>query len=175
MKKWISLFLCMVLVLGLSACGDTKADPSGSSVPQGALSEIVDEIYAKKAPALSVETVSVDLSDEYALESFTGLKDASKISEAVASEPMISAQAYSLVLVRLKNAADAKDVASAMRSGINQRKWVCVEADVLQVAAAGNLVLLVMMQSDFEQDLSVQEIVDAFREICGGKLDVELT
>ena len=60
-----------------------------------------------------------------------------------------------------------------MKAGINPRKWVCVEADDLQVVASEDVVLLLMVSSQLSDSVTSQQIVDAFREVCGGTLTVE--
>ena len=72
------------------------------------LSELLDKMYAIKGPDFDVETDTVDFDDEYAVSSYTGLTmdDVKKLDAAIVSEPMMGSQAYSLVLVRLKDKAD---------------------------------------------------------------------
>ena len=69
------------------------------------LSELLDKMYAIKGPDFDVETDTVDFDDEYAVSSYTGLTmdDVKKLDAAIVSEPMMGSQAYSLVLVRLKD------------------------------------------------------------------------
>ena len=94
---------------------------------------------------------------------------------AVVSEPMISSIAYSLVLVRVEDAKNAQSIAQQMKDGINPRKWVCVEADDLAVCGYGDVVMLIMVASDFAEDgITAQAMVDAFQSVCGGKLDFTL-
>ena len=172
MKKVISVIMASVLMLCfVTACGgDTSAKG-----PDGTLTEIVEKIYESSKPEFGVMTMEVNVSDSDALKAYTGLDSADKVSEAVASEPMIGSQAYSLVLVRVKNSADAKEVAEAMKNGINQAKWICVEADQIRVSACGDVVMLIMMSSNFNSEtLSVDKITDAFKALCGGTLTVDL-
>lgn len=91
------------------------------------------------------------------------------------SEPMISSIAYSLVLVRVEDAKNAQSIAQQMKDGINPHKWVCVEADDLAVCGYGDVVMLIMVSSDFAGDgITAQALVDAFQSVCGGKLDFTL-
>ena len=69
-------------------------------------------------------------------------------AEAVASEPMMSSIAHSVVLVRLPNGADASAFASKMKANADPRKWLCVEAEKVATASKGNLAILVMSASD---------------------------
>ncbi len=179
MKKKLLALICVMLMVFCVGCGasngnNTGGDSAGQVAgPEGALSDIVDQIYAIKDPSIGVGTIPIELSDGDAVKMYTGLDSADGITEAVASEAMISAQAYSLVLVRLDNTDDAATVAADMEAGIDPRKWVCVEADDLQVVACGDVVMLIMVSSELSDSVTSQEIVDAFREVCGGTLTVE--
>lgn len=130
------------------------------------LSELLDKMYAIKGPDFDVETDTVDFDDEYAVSSYTGLTmdDVKKLDAAIVSEPMMGSQAYSLVLVRLKDKADAADIAQKMADGINLRKWVCVEADELTVVSKDNIIMLFMADHEL---YSMDDAVSAFTEVCG--------
>lgn len=172
MKKKLWLVLLALAALSLFAGCAGSADGMAQG-PEGSLEEILEQIYEKKNTGLELETVTVDLSDADMVKRYTGLDSADLISEAVASEPMINAQAYSMVLVRVANEKDTASVAAAMKEGIDQRKWICVEADDLRVAADGDVIMLFMVTSDLSDTVTAQDMVDAFREICGGTLSVE--
>ena len=114
--------------------------------------------------------VGLDLTDTseeglWSLKAFTGLDNADLITEAMAFEPMMGSIPYSLVLVRAADAANAEAVADAMKAGIDQRKWICVEADDLLVTACGDVVMLIMVGSD--TGLTAQSYVDAFASVMG--------
>ena len=93
------------------------------------------------------------------------LDDAAKITEAAAFEPMMGSMAFSMVMVRTAEGADSKAVAEAMKSGIDPRKWICVEADDLKVAGFGDVVMLIMVNSD--GGMTAQSFVDAFAKVAG--------
>ena len=157
---------------------DTPTDNGGETetvdLSTKTLSEIIDMIYEKKPVEISVMTSSVDLTNADMLKYNTGLDSADKIKEAAVSEAMIGSQAYYLVLVRVNDSADAADVAQSMKDGINTAKWICVQADDLKVSAYNDLVLLIMVDSQLSDTVTSAEITDAFKEICGGTLSVEL-
>ena len=100
-----------------------------------------------------------------------GIDDASNVKEAAISEPMMGSQAYSLAVVRVKDAADSEKVAKEMLNGIDPRKWICVEADNLRAMTKGDLVLFFMVDSSFAETVTVDEIEEAFTTVCGGSLD----
>ena len=121
---------------------------------------------------LPLETTELDLSDEDMFTAVTGLADSDKVKEAAYSESMMGSQAYSLVVVRVKKSKYAADVADEMLNGINPAKWICVEADDVRVAAYDDLVMLIMVSSQFEDTVTGKEMVSAFKKVCGGSLDV---
>lgn len=167
MKKLTAVSLALLLLLSaLTGCASKTSAPIDME-----LTDLVDRIYEEKDPGLGLMTMSVDLSDPDQLLYCTGLASADRISEAVVSEPAISSQAYSLVLVRVKDAADAKAVAEEMAAGVNPAKWICVEADDLRTAACGDVVLLIMVSSTLS--ITADEIVNAFEAACGRPLDLK--
>ena len=87
---------------------------------------------------------------------------------------MMGSQAYSLVVVKLENADNAKKIAEAMKAGIDRRKWICVEADDLKVSAKGDVVMLIMVDSEYKESISAASVTEAFKTVCGGTLDFEL-
>ena len=135
---------------------------------------IIKKIYEIKEPGLMLDNKSVDLSNEDSVKYYTGLSDSSKVKKIAASEVMILSHAYSLVLVQLNDASDAEKVAKEMLNGIDTRKWICVGADDLQVVSRDDVIMLFMVSSTLEENVTSQQIVDAFKEVSGGKLDIEL-
>ncbi len=104
--------------------------------------------------------------DEYNMITYyTGLADASAVDSVAIYESMIGSQAYSLVLVDVKDDTAASEVATQMHNGIDQRKWMCVEADQIRTVVSGDTVMLIMIDSQLE--LSVDDYVNAFVEVVG--------
>ena len=170
MKRLLTIMLLTIMSATLLvSCGKKEEEKPALT---GDLSQIMDKIYENKKVDLPIETIPVDLNDEFALTSYTGLTDSSQIKEAVASESMIGAQAYSVVLVRVKDSANVKNVADAMIKGIDPRKWVCVEADDIKVATYGDVVLYVMLTSELKDYVTANELIDSFKTVCGGTVDV---
>lgn len=171
MKKIVSLVLALSLVLSLTACGKKAEETQapGLSV-SGTMEELLNKTIEQRPVEFMGGVIPVDLTDSsedglWALKSYTGLDDAAKITEAAAFEPMMGSLAFSLVLVRVAEGADSKAVAEAMQSGIDTRKWICVEADDLKVAGFGDVVMLVMVNSD--SGMTAQSFVDAFSKVAG--------
>ncbi len=166
------------VVAGPSEDGTDAESPEGTDTdvqtPQSELFSMIKQIYELKNPDLALGDIPVDLANGDSVKYYTGLGDISKVKDIVASEAMIGSQAYSLVLVQVNQPEDSKTVAEEMLNGIDQRKWVCVEADDLQIVAQNDVIMLIMVSSQLNDVVTSQEIVDAFKEVRGGKLDIEL-
>lgn len=169
MKRVFAAVLAAVMMLcTLTACG--KKAPN--NLEGKSLSEIVDLIYAEKEPGIMVETMDVNIEDSEFLKYDTGLSSADKITAAAVSEAMIGSQAYSMVLVRVADEKDSESVANEMKEGINPAKWICVQADDLKVAVYRDVVMLIMVSSQLADTVTAQEIVDAYKTVCGGEIKV---
>lgn len=145
------------------------AEKAEAKAPTGTPAEIIDQIYAKfPVTEMPLGTMEIDINDADMLKMFTGLSSASKIESAAASEAMMGSQAYSLVVVKTKSAKDAETVLEEMVNGIDQRKWICVEADDLSAAHTGNVVVLMMVGSVHADTVTSADIIDAFSAVCGG-------
>lgn len=129
------------------------------------LQTIVDGIYEKHPVPFMAGTIPAELVNADSYTYYTGLTDDSKIHSLLVSESMMGAQAYSLVLASVKEGEDVKAVADAMINGIDQRKWVCVEADLIRTVTSGNTVMLVMINS--EMGIEIDGFVTAFEELVG--------
>ena len=145
--------------------GETEAPAADTTTLEG----IINAIYEKNPVEFMAGSIGIDLTDTsedglWTLKAFTGLENADMINEAWASEAMIGSIPYSMVLVRATDAANAEAVADAMKAGIDQRKWICVEADDLLTTACGDVVMLVMIGSE---NGTAQSFVDAFAAVMG--------
>lgn len=175
----LALALCAVGLTGCRSNHPTETTTPSTTAPASVLAdkmldEIVDMIYEKHPMELSLVTVDVALDDSYAVQSYLGLDSSEGIAKAVASESGFGSQAYSLVLCRVKDPANAQSIARQMFEGIDQRKWICVEADDLMVSAFGDLVLLVMIDSNYNDMATAQQLTDAFSAVSGMKADLTL-
>ena len=173
MKKMIALVLVLVMALSMVACGG-KGAASNKTPLAGTMEENVMKIIERCPVEFMGGTMPVDLADTsedglWALTYFTGLADASKITDVAVYEPMMGSMAFSLVMVRVADAANAKAVAEEMKAGIDTRKWICVEANEVMVAGYSDTVMFIMLDSQL--GLKAQNFVDAFTGLCGADLD----
>ncbi len=151
--------LVLVVIAGVIVFNGSKNESNLSSITLNSNSEIkkfINQVYDQipKDDVMSVESVDIDLNDEYALNSYLGLQDKDKIKYAVASEPLMTSRAYSFVVASLKDGSNAQEVANEILNGVNPRKWICVEAEQTNVIFKDNVVVLVMTDKDLATSIT---------------------
>lgn len=178
MKKIITMLLALAMMLSLAACGGTAAEPT--EVPtepaltlSGTMEELVNQVIENQPVEFMGGMIPVDLADTsedglWAIKNFTGLDSAEQITDVAVFEPMMGSIPFSLVMVRSATGA-TKDLAESMKSSIDTRKWICVEADDLKVAGFGDTVMLIMVGSD--TGMTAQSFVDAFQKVCAAQYE----
>ena len=114
---------------------------------QNMINTIYEGVEAELPPTLNTQVV--DISNLDILKSYTGLSSNENIDAVVVSEPMIGSQAYSLVLVKVKDGQDANAIAKEMSENIDTRKWICVEAEKLYATSQDNLAVLIMASDEW--------------------------
>ena len=114
---------------------------------QNMINTIYEGVEAELPPTLNTQVV--DISNVDILKSYTGLSSNENIDAVVVSEPMIGSQAYSLVLVKVKDGQDANAIAKEMSENIDTRKWICVEAEKLYATSQDNLAVLIMASDEW--------------------------
>ena len=78
--------------------------------------------------------------------------------EGLASEAMIGSIAHSVVLVKVPS--NASSVANSIKKNADPRKWICVEAESVQVVTKDDVILLVMSSEE-----RADQIVDNFKNL----------
>ncbi len=127
------------------------------------LSNLLDKVYEGVSTELySVQTISIDLTDETSVKSYTGLENGQDLEYAIVSEPMINAQPYSLVMAKVKSGVNANEVAKAMSEGVNPRKWICVTAKKLYATNSGDIVFLIMTNEEMSKG-----VYESFKALAG--------
>lgn len=171
MKRIIAAaFAALLLASLLAGCGKKEAQENAGF--DGTMTDLAEKMYENhSAIDLNPMTNPVDLTDGDMLFYQTGLSSGDKLSEAVISEAMMG-QPYSLVLARVKDPADAASVAQEMYDNIDQRKWICVEADTKTAGYCGDVVMFFMVGSDFSDSVTTSSMMDAFRASCTGDVAV---
>lgn len=160
---------------GMEIDPEFSVDPEepAQAEPDAELSDMVDAIYkVEPVELMGMETTGIDLTDETWYSYLAGLtaNNVGKVDAAVISEPMTGSQAYSLVLLRLRDKADAREIADSMEENISMRKWVCVEADKARVVSFDDKLLYVMADSEL---VDVDLLADAAAKAFHATFDVD--
>ena len=118
---------------------EPEIDENTQPAPDAELSDMVDAIYKiQPVELMGMETTGIDLTDETWYGYLAGLtaNNVGKVDAAVISEPMTGSQAYSLVLLRLKDKADAREVSFDDKLLYVMADSELVDVDLLADAAA---------------------------------------
>ncbi len=156
--------IAIIVVIGMmnrTVIGVDKTALTANSVEE--LASLVDKVYEGATVDLyDTETIKIDLTDDSAVKSYTGLENGNDLEYAVVSEPLINAQAYSLVMAKVKNGVNANQIAEQMADNVNPRKWICVSAEKVYAVNSGDIVFLVMSNEEMTND-----IFDSFKKLSG--------
>ena len=147
-KKIIAIIaVAVVVVIAAVVAAVVLLKPEANI--EGTLEEIMAKVYAgfgeDELPMLG--DMPVDVTDKDAVEYYLGTSELS-IKEALVREPMMGSIPHSVVLVRLNDAKDAEAAVAKIKEKANPRKWICVEAKNVVVDSIGDLVILIMVDSE---------------------------
>ena len=182
MKKLIlALALVLAFTLVFTACSkdevvednkenvenveDLPAEEPVKVLSAEELEAAVNAIYEKHPMPFMTGSIPAEMINADSYKYYTGLDNNEGVNAVVVSESMMGSQAYSLVLLSVAEDNDAEAIATMMINGIDQRKWMCVEADLIRTVVSGNTVMLVMIDSSM--DIAIDPFVDAFKEVVG--------
>ena len=113
------------------------------------VNDIINTINKNNKNVLpELETMKVDIKNIDEVTSYTGLKTNDGIESIVVSEPLITAQAYSVAIVKVKDNADVEKIKQEMLDNIDMRRWICVSAEQLYITNSGNVIFSVMADKD---------------------------
>ena len=145
----ISMLLIVTMLVG---CAPKTSNNTGANPFAGqALADILENIYAGVTVDLPMLfTTEITAETETAYLGTSGLD----MKEAIASESMIGAIAYSVCLVRMNEGADTAAAAKDIKANVNAGKWICVQVDPANVLVetAGDVVVLIM-SNDYATDI----------------------
>ena len=151
MKKILLVTFTFIISLTLMGCGAKNVE--------GTLEEIMSKVYSTlgedETPMMLTNT---EITKEN-IEMYLGTSDI-EFEEALASESATGSIAHSVVLLRVKDNADVEAIKEKIEDNVNPRKWICVEAEEVEVESKGNLILLVM-----SNETATDKIVDQFNNL----------
>ena len=134
-------FIIFILVSG-------SGDKGSVETPKD-INDIINTINKNNKNVLpELETMKVDIKNIDEVTSYTGLKTNDGIESIVVSVPLITAQAYSVAIVKVKDNADVEKIKQEMLDNIDMRRWICVSAEQLYITNSGNIIFSVMADKD---------------------------
>ena len=134
-------FIIFILVSG-------SGDKGSVDTPKD-INDIINTINKNNKNILpELETMKVDIKNIDEVTSYTGLKTNDGIESIVVSAPLITAQAYSVAIVKVKDNADVEKIKQEMLDNIDMRRWICVSAEQLYITNSGNVIFSVMADKD---------------------------
>ena len=134
-------FVIFILVSGSGNKGSVETPKD--------INDIIDTINKNNKNVLpKLETMKVDIKNIDEVTSYTGLKTNDGIESIVVSEPLITSQAYSVAIVKVKDNADVEKIKQEMLDNIDMRRWICVSAEQLYITNSGNVIFSVMADKD---------------------------
>lgn len=139
MKKFRILgSLLIIACIFATSCGKKSENLEGS------LKDIIDDIY-KGVNHVMPQLEQVSITDDN-IESYLGTSDID-YKEGLASEPMMSAIAHSVVLIRMNEGSDIEAAKELIRKSVNPKKWIYVEVDPSDVIvdSRGDIIILIMV------------------------------
>ena len=146
MKKLLISLLLVFMVVSLAACGGKTA----SDNVEGDLPTLMTELYAGIGEENLPMLMQMEITDAETFAWVLGAEEGftvEGVKEAYVSEPMISAIAHTVLLVRMEEGADVEAAKKAIKDNVNPRKWICVgvedEKNVI-VDNRGDLIVLIM-------------------------------
>lgn len=157
----VAIVVAVIAVVAVVGGNNSKSNLTVNSAAD--LTALVDQIYSGVTIEMPmVMTQEIDVTDADMVKYVTGLDSTENVEYVVASEPMMSSQAYSLVLVKVKDGVDANSIAKTMNENIDERKWICVTAEKIYSVASGNVVCLVMTNEE-----TAKPVFESFKTLAG--------
>lgn len=172
----IAVVLIIAIVIGVVVFNNQKNNKVESSdnskletVSQ--MKKMINAVYSKLGDQLpSLETSTISSSDINQVKTYTGLQSTDNIEKIVVSEPLISAQAYLLATVKVKDGADIEKMKQEMLNNLDMRKWICVSAEKLYITNHENTIFMIMSSAEW-----ADPVYNAFKEYVDNKIGKELT
>ena len=155
-------FIIFILVSGSGKKGNVETPKN--------VNDIINTINKNNKNVLpELETIKVDIKNIDEVTSYTGLKTNDGIESIVVSEPLVTAQAYSVAIVRVKDNADVEKIKQEMLDNIDMRRWICVSAEQLYITNSGKVIFSVMADKD-----TAKAVYNDFKKYVNNNIGKEL-
>ena len=165
----IGLILLAVISFIIIILVSSGGNKGGGNTPKN-INNIINTINKNNKDILpELETMKVDIKNIDEVNSYTGLKTNDDIESIVVSEPLITSQAYSVAIVKVKDNADVEKIKQEMLDNIDMRRWICVSAEQLYITNSGNIIFSVMADKDI-----AKAVYNDFKKYVNNNIGKEL-
>ena len=155
-------FVIFILVSGSGNKGSVETPKD--------INDIINTINKNNKNVLpELETMKVDIKNIDEVTSYTGLKTNDGIESIVVSVPLITSQAYSVAIVKVKDNADVEKIKQEMLDNIDMSRWICVSAEQLYITNSGNVIFSVMADKDI-----AKAVYNDFKKYVSNNIGKEL-
>ena len=120
----------------------------------GDIKKMLKTIYknlANELPELTTE--EINLKESELVESLTGLKSTDDINTLVVSEPVMGSQALEVAVIKTKEKTDITSMMQNIKDNVDMSRWICVSAEKLYVVSSGDVIFMVMADSDWAKSI----------------------
>ena len=165
----IALILLAVITFGVIILVSGKENTSSLETTKDIIKMINSINKDNKNVLPELETMKTDVKNIDEVTSYTGLTSNDNIESIVVSVPMMTAQAYSVAVVKVKDNADVEKIKQEMLDNIDMRRWICVSAEQLYITNSGNVIFPVMTDKDI-----AKAVYDDFKKYVNNNIGKEL-
>ena len=165
----IGLILLAVISFGIFILVSGKENTGSLETTKDIIKmiNIIDKDNKNVLPEL--ETMKVDIKNIDEVTSYTGLKTNNDIESIVVSVPMMTSQAYSVAVVKVKDTANVEKIKQEMLDNIDMRRWICVSAEQLYITNSGKVIFSVMADKD-----TAKAVYNDFKKYVNNNIGKEL-
>lgn len=170
----VAVIVVIAIIIGVVAINSNKTkNNDGDTIKIEDVKDMeamLNTIYSKLEDQLpSLEIMEIDETDADQVSAYTGLTEISNVDKLIVSEPMMSSQAYSAMVIKAKDGTDIEKMKQEILDNANMNKWVCVSADKLYVTNYGNVIFAVMADDEW-----ATLVYNEFKNIVNNKIGKEL-
>ena len=165
----IALILLAVITFGVIILVSGKEN-TGSLETTKDIIKMINSINKDNKNVLpELETMKINVKNIDEVTSYTGLTSNDDIESIVVSVPLITSQAYSVAVVKVKDNADVEKIKQEMLDNIDMGRWICVSAEQLYITNSGNVIFSVMADKDI-----AETVYNDFKKYVNNNIGKEL-
>jgi len=145
MKKIFNLsVILLIMLLVVTGCNKNEKATITENYTKKDMEELLENFYKDIEGLPMLNTTEVDLESSDMIKNATGLTSSKGIDMILLSEPVINAQAHSVVLIKTNKDANMENMKKEILNNIDMRKWICVGAEQLYVTNYDSVIIVIM-------------------------------